>query len=87
MCSSDLILNIKNELNTPNLKFDMINGKVFEFSYLYTDTMSMIPTLNNNLYTVYNSEFNSFEEKGIGDISHWKWVQAKTVLKHLGIIK
>lgn len=81
------ILNIKNELNTPNLKFDMINGKVFEFSYLYADTMSMIPTLNNNLYTVYNSEFNSFEEKGIGNISHWKWVQAKTVLKHLGIIK
>ena len=27
------ILNIKYELNTPNLKFDMINGKVVEFSY------------------------------------------------------
>ena len=80
------ILNIKNELNTPNLKFDMINGKVFEFSYLYSDTMSMIPKANN-LYTVYNSEFNSFEEKDKGKLSHWKRVQAKTVLKHLGIIK
>ena len=81
------ILNIKNELNTPNLKFDMINGKVFEFSYLYAETMCMISTLKNNLYTVYNSEFNSFEEKDKGKLSHWKRVQAKTVLKHLGIIK
>ena len=64
----------------------MINGKVFEFSYLYSDTMSMIPKANN-LYTVYNSEFNSFEEKDKGKLSHWKRVQAKTVLKHLGIIK
>jgi len=81
------ILNIKNELNTPNLKFDMINGKVFEFSYLYAETMCMISTLKNNLYTVYNSEFNSFEEKEKGKLSHWKRIQAKTVLKHLGIIK
>ena len=80
------ILNIKNELNTPNLKFDMINGKVFEFSYLYSDTMSMIPKANN-LYTVYNSEFNSFGERERGNISYWKRLQTKSVLKHLGIIK
>ena len=46
----------------------------------------MIPNVNN-LYTVYNSEFNSFGERERGKLSHWKWVQAKTVLKHLGIIK
>jgi len=64
----------------------MINGKVFEFSYLYAETMCMIPNVNN-LYTVYNSEFNSFGERERGKLSHWKRVQAKTVLKHLGIIK
>ena len=80
------ILNIKNELNTPNLKFDMINGKVFEFSYLYPDSMAMIPS-SDLLYTVYNSEFNSFGEKERHDLYSWKHLQHRAVLKHLGIIK
>ena len=85
----EFVVDIKSELNTPNLKFDIVNGKVFEFSYLYNDTMQITDLVKQNNYLSYDLKSNSFininyDSKGL---SHWNYLQTKSILRHLGIIK
>jgi hypothetical protein len=79
----EFIRDVKNELNTPNLKFDMINGKVVEFSYLYGEIM---PYIEHHLETRYNLLTNTIEDTH-KTIPYYKYEQINSVLKHLGIIK
>ena len=79
----EIIRDVKNELNTPNLKFDMINGKVVEFSYMYGEGISYCPSPTQFYYNLHT---NIIEEKR-RDIDHYKYEQMNSVLKHLGIIK
>ena len=85
----EFVVDIKTELNTPNLKFDIVNGKVFEFSYLYNDTMQITDIINQGNYLSYDLKSNSFINRnyGSGGLSHWNYLQTKSILRHLGIIK
>jgi len=79
----EFIRDVKNELNTPNLKFDMINGKVVEFSYIYNEIM---PYVGGPMYFSYNIHLNIIEEKR-KPLAYFQYEQINSVLKHLGIIK
>ena len=79
----EFIRDVKNELNTPNLKFDMINGKVVEFSYIYNEIM---PYVGGPMYFSYNIHLNIIEEKR-KLLAYFQYEQINSVLKHLGIIK
>ena len=77
----DTIIDIKTELNTPNLKFDIINEKVIEFTYMYGE---LLPETFRYMYFDMNTKF--FEEKVVS-INEFAYKQPNSVLKHLGIIK
>ena len=79
----EIIRDVKNELNTPNLKFDVINGKVVEFSYMYNEIM---PYIYGPTQFYYNLHTNIIEEKR-RSIDYYQHEQMNSVLKHLGIIK
>ena len=85
----EFVVDIKTELNTPNLKFDIVNGKVFEFSYLYNDTIQITDIINQGNYLSYDLKSNSFINRnyGSGELSYWNYLQTKSILRHLGIIK
>ena len=76
----DTIMDIKTELNTPNLKFDIINEKVIEFTYMYGE---LLPETYKYMYFDMNTK--SFEEKVVS-INDFAYKQSNSVLKHLGII-
>ena len=83
---SDLIediIDIKNKLNTPNLKFDIIDGKIIEFSYIYNEIM---PYVGGPMYFSYNIHLNIIEEKR-KPLAYFQYEQVNSVLKHLGIIE
>ena len=73
---------IKKELNTPNLKFDIIDNKVSEFSYVYGE---MLPGTKSLTYDYYNFDKSIFGERVIS-INDFTYKQQTSVLKHLGII-
>ena len=77
----DTIIDIKTELNIPNLKFDIINEKVIEFTYIYG---GMLPETSRYMYFDINTK--SFEEKVVS-VNDFAYKQPNSVLKHLGIIK
>ena len=77
----DTIIDIKTELNIPNLKFDIINEKVIEFTYMYGE---LLPETFRYMYFDMNTKF--FEEKVVS-INEFAYKQPNSVLKHLGIIK
>ena len=78
------IVDIKNELNTPNLKFDIVGGKVLEFSYIYGE---QIPYVSGGLdLFVYNCHRDKIEVRKY-DSHYFQSIQQNSVLKHLGIIK
>ena len=76
----DTIMDIKTELNTPNLKFDIINEKVIEFTYMYGELLPQTPR-----YMYFDVNTKSFEEK-VMSINEFAYKQPNSVLKHLGII-
>jgi len=76
----DTIIDIKTELNTPNLKFDIINEKVIEFTYMYGE---LLPETPRYMYFDMNTKF--FEEKVVS-VNDFAYKQSNSVLKHLGII-
>ena len=76
----DTIMDIKTELNTPNLKFDIINEKVIEFTYMYGE---LLPETYKYMYFDMNTK--SFEEKVVS-VNDFAYKQSNSVLKHLGII-
>jgi len=76
----DTIMDIKTELNTPNLKFDIINEKVIEFTYMYGE---LLPETPRYMYFDMNTKF--FEEKVVS-VNDFAYKQSNSVLKHLGII-
>ncbi len=76
----DTIMDIKTELNTPNLKFDIINEKVIEFTYMYGQGL---PETYKYMYFDMNTK--SFEEKVVS-VNDFAYKQSNSVLKHLGII-
>ena len=76
----DTIMDIKIELNTPNLKFDIINEKVIEFTYMYGE---LLPETPRYMYFDMNTKF--FEEKVVS-VNDFAYKQSNSVLKHLGII-
>jgi hypothetical protein len=73
-------MDIKTELNTPNLKFDIINEKVIEFTYMYGE---LLPETYKYMYFDMNTK--SFEEKVVS-VNDFAYKQSNSVLKHLGII-
>ena len=91
----DVVLNIKNELGTPNLKFDILDNKVLELSYLYGEVMPYSKTIDPptrgthpNLYLTYDIKSGSIGYKEQGDtFYYWNFVQINSILKHLGIIE
>ena len=76
----DTIMDIKTELNTPNLKFDIIDEKVIEFTYMYGE---LLPQTPRYMYFDMNTKF--FEEKVVS-VNDFAYKQSNSVLKHLGII-
>ena len=76
----DTIMDIKTELNTPNLKFDIIDEKVIEFTYMYGELLPQTPR-----YMYFDVNTKSFEEK-VMSINEFAYKQPNSVLKHLGII-
>ena len=76
----DTIIDIKTELNTPNLKFDIINEKVIEFTYMYGE---LLPETFKYKYFDINTK--SFEEKVVS-VNDFAYKQPNSVLKHLGVI-
>jgi len=75
------IVDIKNELNTPNLKFDILDNKVIEFTYIYGE----LPITDWKYYS-FNLDIESFDEK-IVSVNDFAYKQPNSVLKHLGIIE
>ncbi len=74
------IVRIKKELNTPNLKFDILDNKILEFSYVYGE---LFPMRSNYIsYDYHNDTFN--EKKTI--ISEFANKQQKSILKHFNLI-
>ena len=76
----DTIIDIKTELNIPNLKFDIINEKVIEFTYMYGE---LLPETFK--YEYFDMNTKSFEEKVVS-VNDFAYKQPNSVLKHLGII-
>jgi hypothetical protein len=76
----DTIMDIKTELNTPNLKFDIINEKVIEFTYMYGE---LLPETFK--YEYFDMNDKSFKEKVVS-VNEFAYKQPNSVLKHLGII-
>ena len=76
----DTIMDIKTELNTPNLKFDIIDEKVIEFTYMYGELLPQTPR-----YMYFDVNSKSFEEK-VMSINEFAYKQSNSVLKHLGIV-
>jgi len=76
----DTIMDIKTELNTPNLKFDIIDEKVIEFTYMYGELLPETPK-----YMYFDVNTKSFEEK-VMSINEFAYKQSNSVLKHLGIV-
>ena len=76
----DTIIDIKTELDIPNLKFDIINEKVIEFTYMYGE---LLPETFRYMYFDMNTK--SFEVKVVS-VNDFAYKQPNSVLKHLGII-
>ena len=77
----DTIIDIKTELNIPNLKFDIIDKKVIEFTYMYGE---LLPETFRYMYFDMNTK--SFEEKVVS-VNDFAYKQPNSVLKHLGVIE
>ena len=78
----DKLYDIKNKLNTPNIKFDLLNNKITEFTYMYGE---MLPGTKSLTYDYYNFDKGIFDERVIS-INDFAYKQPNSVLKHLGII-
>ena len=76
------LFKIKNKLNTPNIKFDMIGNKVMEFSYIYGET---IPLPSSTKYTYFDNNTKTFNQEVIS-FKEFAYKQQTSVLKHLGIL-
>jgi hypothetical protein len=76
----DTIIDIKTELNTPNLKFDIINEKVIEFTYMYGEILP-----ETSKYVYFDMNIKSFAEKVVS-VNDFAYKQPNSVLKHLGVI-
>jgi len=77
----DTIIDIKTELNIPNLKFDIINEKVIEFTYMYGEILP-----ETFKYEYFDMNNKSFKEKVVS-VNEFAYKQPNSVLKHLGIIE
>ena len=75
------IMDIKRELNTPNLKFDILDNKVLEFTYIYGE----LPITDWKYYS-FDLESKSFDERVVS-VNEFAYKQPNSVLKHLGIIE
>ena len=76
------LIDIKKQLNTPNIKFDIIDNKVLEFSYMYGATFPITNKVKHNYYDLIEKKW---KEKPIS-INEWVYKQQISVLKHFGII-
>ena len=76
------LIDIKKYLNTPNIKFDIIDNKVLEFTYLYGSTFPITYKTKHNYYDLLDGKW---KEKPIS-LNEWAYKQETSVLKHLGII-
>ena len=76
------LITIQKELNTPNIKFDIMDNKVLEFSYIYGATFPITYKTKHNYYDLLDGKW---KEKPIS-LNEWAYKQQTSVLKHLGII-
>ena len=76
------LITIQKELNTPNIKFDIMDNKVLEFSYMYGGVFPITYKTTHNYYDLKEKEC---KEKPIS-FYEWAYKQETSVLKHLGII-
>ena len=76
------LITIQKELNTPNIKFDIMDNKVLEFSYMYGGVFPITYKTTHNYYDLKEKEW---KEKPIS-FYEWAYKQETSVLKHLGII-
>tara|TARA_R100000005_G_C4829810_1_gene106787 strand:- start:60 stop:509 length:450 start_codon:yes stop_codon:yes gene_type:complete len=76
------LITIKKELNTPNIKFDIMDNKVLEFSYLYGNGFPITYKTRHNYYDLLDGKW---KEKPIS-FHEWTYKQETSVLKHLGIL-
>ena len=76
------LCDIKRELNTPNMKFDVMDNKVLEFTYLYGQ---VLPTISLLTYDYYDIDTGKYESE-ILSVNDMAYKQQTSVLKHLGII-
>ncbi len=77
----DTIIDIKTELNIPNLKFDFLGNRATEFTYMYGE---ILPETSKYVYFDMNTK--SFAEKVVS-VNYFAYKQPNSVLKHLGIIE
>ncbi len=76
----NIIRDIKKELNTPNLKFDIMGNKIIEFSYIYGE---LLPLYSEYCYYDLIEETFKYKKTSIREFSN---KQNYSVLKHFGII-
>ncbi len=74
------IIRIKKELNTPNLKFDILDNKILEFSYVYGELFPM-----KTYYISYDYHNDTFNKKKT-TISEFKNKQQTSILKYFKLI-
>jgi len=77
------LCDIKKELNTPNIKFDVIDTRVLEFSYIYS---ANLPTIASRTYQYFDIDEKVYKDRVVS-INDFAYKQSNSVLKHLGIIK
>ena len=77
------LCDIKKELNTPNIKFDVIGNRVLEFSYIYG---ANLPTITSRTYKYFDIDEKVYKDRVIS-INEFANKQPNCVLKHLGIIE
>ena len=77
------LCDIKKELNTPNIKFDVIGNRVLEFSYIYG---ANLPTITSRTYQYFDIDEKVYKDRVIS-INEFANKQPNCVLKHLGIIE
>jgi hypothetical protein len=76
----DTIIDIKTELNIPNLKFDFLGNRATEFTYMYGE---ILPETSKYVYFDMNTK--SFAEKVVS-VNDFAYKQPNSVLKHLGLV-
>ena len=74
------MIRIKKELNTPNLKFDIMDNKILEFCYVYGEILP-----GKDYYISYDYHNNKFNKVNTS-IPDFLNKQQKSILKYFKLI-